>query len=111
MGQAKIVTGVMLEESALTVEEMARACAVEPAWVLERAATGILGGPPQPVPPAPPGAPASGWRFTSVDLVRARRLRDIERAFDADEHLAALVVDLSEEVRRLRALLRAAGLG
>jgi chaperone modulatory protein CbpM len=108
MAQTQIVTGVVLEESALTVEEMARACAVEPEWVLERAATGILGGPPQPAPPAPP---ASGWRFTSLDLVRARRLRDIERTFDADEHLAALVVDLSEEVRRLRARLRAAGLG
>lgn len=118
MGQTQIMIGVALEESALTVDELARACAVEPDWVVERVQTGILGGPaapePEQQPPQQPQQPQpapSGWRFTSLDLVRARRLRDIERTFDADEHLAALVVDLSEEVRRLRARLRAAGLG
>jgi chaperone modulatory protein CbpM len=116
MGQTQIVIGVALEEAALTVDELARACAVEPDWVVERVQTGILGGPaapePEPEQQPPPSRPApSGWRFSSLDLVRARRLRDIERTFDADEHLAALVVDLSEEVRRLRARLRAAGLG
>ncbi len=114
MGQTQIVIGVALEDAALTVDELARACAVEPDWVVERVQTGILGGPALPEPPQqqPQSGPApSGWRFSSLDLVRARRLRDIERTFDADEHLAALVVDLSEEVRRLRARLRAAGLG
>ncbi len=43
------------------------------------------------------------WRFTSVQLLRARRLADIERTFDANDELAALVVDLIEEVERLRA--------
>jgi chaperone modulatory protein CbpM len=50
------------------------------------------------------------WRFTSVDLVRARRLCQIERDFEANDDVAALVVDLSEEIRRLRAKLNAAGL-
>ena len=72
-----------------------RLCAVEPEWVLERAETGILGEPPQPqqqsAPPPEPAPPSSGWRFSSLDLVRARRMRDIECTFDADEHLAALV--------------------
>jgi len=97
-----MVIGVALEDSALTLEELARACAVEPEWVVRRVRTGILGA------EAPPHM--EGWRFTSIDLVRARRLREIERAFDADEDLAALVVDLSEEVRRLKARLRSAGL-
>eukprot|EP01133_Synstelium_polycarpum_P006666 gene6667-7749_t len=44
----------------------------------------------------------TAWRFTSLDLVRARRLREIESVFDANAELAALVVDLSEEVARLR---------
>lgn len=76
MGQTQIVVGVALEEAALTVDELARACAVEPGWVVERVQTGILGGPavPEPEPPQqqPPQsrpisaqAPApSGWRFT-----------------------------------------------
>lgn len=95
----KALTGVLLDESALTVEELARACAVEPEWVVQRARSGILHG----------GGDAGGgaWRFTSVDLVRARRLRDIEHAFDANDELAALVVDLCDEVRRLKALLGA----
>ncbi|MGH8767413.1 MAG: MerR family transcriptional regulator, partial [Burkholderiales bacterium] len=49
-------------------------------------------------------------RFVSADLARARRLAALERDFDANQELAALVVDLIEEVGRLRAQLRAAGL-
>jgi chaperone modulatory protein CbpM len=50
------------------------------------------------------------WRFRSGDLQRARRLLRVERDFDANEDVAALVVDLTEEVRRLRARLHTLGL-
>jgi chaperone modulatory protein CbpM len=50
------------------------------------------------------------WRFRSQDLLRARRLLRVERDFDANEDVAALVVDLGDEVRRLRARLHALGL-
>jgi chaperone modulatory protein CbpM len=96
------IRAVPLDEAALTLDELARACAVDPGWVVHRVRTGILLGGTQAAPEA--------WRFTSVDLVRARSLLRIERDFDADEDLAALVVDLTEEVRRLRSRLRAAGL-
>ncbi|MET3134697.1 chaperone modulatory protein CbpM [Oxalobacteraceae bacterium GrIS 1.11] len=102
MVQTNMVIGVALEDAALTVEELARACAVEPDWVVQRVQTGILLGEGE--------TPATAWRFTSIDLVRARRLREIERVFDANDELAALVVDLTEEVRRLKARLGAAGL-
>jgi chaperone modulatory protein CbpM len=101
MRQAITLTGVLLDDAALTVDELARACAVEPEWVVQRVRTGIL---------LDGRQQDSGWRFTSVDLVRARRLRDIELAFDANDELAALVVDLSDEIQRLKARLRAAGL-
>jgi chaperone modulatory protein CbpM len=52
---------------------------------------------------------ATGWRFTSIDLARARHLREIESVFDANAELAALVVDLSEEVARLRRRLHVLG--
>ena len=100
MPHTQMVIGVVLEEAALTLDELAHACAVEPDWVLQRVQAGILGA----------AAVAPSWRFSSADLARARRLRDIERVFDANEDLAALVVDLTEEVRRLRARLQAAGL-
>ena len=93
----QIVTGVLIDEVALEVEELARACRVEPDWVVRHVQAGVL------------GEPAS-LRFRSGDLARARRLLELERHFDADEELAALVIDLADEVRRLRARLRALGL-
>ncbi|MQA20166.1 chaperone modulator CbpM [Rugamonas rivuli] len=103
MGQA-ILDAVLVDDAALTVEELAQACAVEPDWVVQRVRTGIL------LDSAEPDcADIVAWRFTSADLVRARRLCQVERDFDANDDVAALVVDLSEEIRRLRRKLSAAG--
>jgi len=97
------VIGVLLEDKALSLEELARACAVEPDWVVQRVQTGVL------LQHGPPPGQITAWRFTSLDLVRARRLREIESVFDANADLAALVVDLSEEVARLRRRLHVLG--
>jgi chaperone modulatory protein CbpM len=97
-----IVSGVLLDEAALTLEELAQACAVEQEWVVQHVRTGIL------LESAPEHS--HEWRFTSADLVRARRLSQIERDFEANDDVAALVVDLSEEIRRLRCKLDTAGL-
>lgn len=101
MSQSNYLTGVLLDEAALNIEELARACGVDPDWVAQHVEAGILGG--------EASMHLASWRFHSHDLSRARRLLDMERDFDADEELAALVVDLSDEVRRLRARLRALG--
>lgn len=98
----EIVEGVPLENKALTLDELARACAVEPEWVVHHVRSGILFG--------REGTSLETLKFTSVDLGRARRLAQLERDFDADEDLAALVVDLCDEVRRLKSRLRAAGM-
>jgi chaperone modulatory protein CbpM len=95
------VSAVLIDEAQLTLEELARACAVEPEWVVQHVRTGML------LDSAP--QETIYWRFTSVDLVRARRLCQVERDFDANDDVAALVVDLSEEIRRLRRKLQAAG--
>ncbi|HEV8644950.1 MAG TPA: chaperone modulator CbpM [Burkholderiales bacterium] len=101
MAQDDDLTGVVLDEVALTLEDLARACAVEPQWIVERVEAGLLGSAPM---------KSVEWRFVSADLVRARRLAALERDFDANQELAALVVDLIEEVGRLRGRLKAAGL-
>ena len=101
MPQDDILTGVVLDEVALTVEDLARACAVESQWVVERVEAGLLGS---------ASVKSVELRFASADLARARRLAALERDFDANQELAALVVDLIEEVTRLRGRLRAAGL-
>ena len=96
-----ILTGVLLDDVALTLDELARACNVEPDWVVRHVHAGVLGG--------ATSVQVTSWRFRSGDLVRARRLLSVERDFDANEDLAALVVDLGEEIRRLRARLRVLG--
>jgi chaperone modulatory protein CbpM len=100
MTHDEIMTGELLDDARLTLEELAQACAAEPGWIIERIEAGYLccRGAGQP----------DVWRFASAELVRARRLRAMERDFDANPELAALVVDLIEEVRGLRQqLLRA----
>ena len=100
MSRNDFVTGQVLEEAALTVEELARACAADPDWVVTRVEAGVLTC--IATEPAP--------RFTSADLRRARRVRALERDFEADPELAAMVADLIDEVEHLRVRLRRAGL-
>jgi len=95
------LVGELLDDAALTLEELARACRVPPGWVIERVEAGLLQASPS----------ASGhWCFASASLVRARRLHNLETTFDANAEIAALAADLIEEVAQLRQRLRAAGL-
>jgi chaperone modulatory protein CbpM len=96
------ISGVLLEEVALTLEELARAVDVQPDWVVRHVQAGVLGG--------EMTVQVTSWRFRSRDLDRARRLLRIERDFDANEDVAALVIDLGDEIRRLRARMRVVGL-
>lgn len=95
------IEGVLLDEALLGLEDFAHACAVEPEWVVRHVQAGVLGD--------VPAVQVQEWRFGSRELRRARTLAAIERDFDAGEELAALVVDLGDEIRRLRARLRALG--
>ncbi|THC44967.1 MerR family transcriptional regulator [Massilia sp. Mn16-1_5] len=97
----QIVTGVLIDDVALDMEELARACQVEPDWVVRHVQAGVLG---------ELTLQTAALRFRSTDLARARRLLELERHFDANEELAALVIDLADEVRRLRARLHALGI-
>ena len=94
----EVLVGIAMEEPCLTLEQVAAACAVEPAWVVRQVEEGFVscsgeGG-------------AAEWRFSSATLTRVRRMRELERDFDAVPELAALVADLLEEMDRLRAQLR-----
>ena len=53
------LAGDLLEEVALSLEELARACRVPPDWVIERVESGFLD-----ASTAPPGQ----WRFASASL-------------------------------------------
>jgi chaperone modulatory protein CbpM len=82
---------LLIDHDGLSREELACACAVSVEWIERHVQGGLLH-----------VAETATMRFTSVQLLRARRLADIERTFEANEELAALVVDLIEEVERLR---------
>ena len=95
----------VLEAQALSLEELARACRMDSHWVIERVSTGIL--------QCDAGCDAqnlsahTSWRFSTHTVIRARRIADLERIFDADPQLAALTADLMEEVRQLRKQIKA----
>jgi len=93
---------MLLDEAHIGVDEVAGNCAVEFAWVVEYVRAGVL-------LENAEGDPAR-WSFTSRDLIRARRLRDVTHQFDANPELAGLVVDMVEELDRLRVRLRREGL-
>jgi chaperone modulatory protein CbpM len=97
MDEHEVLIGSLLEESWLTLEQMAAACTVEPEWLLRHLDEGLF-----------PHAESVGgvWRFSCTSLVRARRIYRLERDFEAVPELAALVADLLEEMDELRARVR-----
>jgi chaperone modulatory protein CbpM len=92
-----ILSGTLMEDSWLTLEQAAAACMVEPTWLIRHIEEGLF--------PCAEGV-AGTWRFSGASLLRARRMRQLERDFDAVPELAALVADLLEEMDALRAQLR-----
>lgn len=101
MGEDDILIGSVVEDTWLTLEQVAGACTVETEWLARRIEEGLF--------PDAQGA-AGTWRFSSACMQRARRMRELEKNFDAVPELAALVADLIEELQDLRARIRRAGL-
>ena len=91
-----------MSEDNLSLEELCAVCALERDWLVVRVREGLI--------PASGGSDAE-WRFTTTTLSRVRRMRDIERTYDAAPELAALVADMLEEMDALRARLRRSGMG
>ncbi|BBL76352.1 chaperone modulator CbpM [Methylomagnum ishizawai] len=96
MRENDILIGSLMEETWLTLEQVAAACRVEPDWLVRHIEEGLF-----------PGSRGTAgiWRFSSAQLLRARRMRQVERDFDAVPELAALVADMLEELDELRARL------
>lgn len=81
------LTGVLIEE--VTFDEAAGLCRVEVDWLTCRIKEGFFPG-------------VREGRFPANNLLRARRMIEIERNFDASPELAALFADLLEELDTLR---------
>ena len=94
----------VFEQAGLSLDELCRAASVSQAWVCERVDEGLL------AVGVALDAPPAQWRFDAPAVARARLMRRLERDFDAVPELAALVADLHDEIRALRARLQRAGL-
>ena len=92
------------EDACLTLEQLCSVCALERDWLVVRVQDGLV-----PVTGADAGTSQPEWRFTTTTLARVRRMREIERSYDAAPELAALVADMLEEMDALRARLRRSG--
>ena len=92
-----IVIGTLLDESWLTFEQVASTCQVEIDWLQRHIDEGLV-----------PQLQSIGgiWRLSGGTVTRIRRTRQMERDFDAQPELAALVADLLEEMDNLRAQIR-----
>jgi len=93
---------IVIDDTRLSVEELASSCAVTRQWIVQHVRAGVLLTAPDPNP--------ERWSFSGQDLLRARRLLRLERDFEANPELAGLVADLFDELDRLRARLRREGL-
>lgn len=100
MSHTEISLTAVIEDTYLTVEQLAALCSVEPEWVRRRIEEGLL---------SASKREADQWRFTAMELTRAKRMVSIERNFEAQPELAALVADLQEELDQLRRQLLRAG--
>lgn len=103
MNTSSTVFGVCLsEEHPLALDDFARACGIEVEFVGRLVDEGLV----QPLAERPDH---SQWCFGGEALARVRRLRRLQRDFDANLHSVAVMLDLIDEVDRLRAQLRRLG--
>ena len=97
MNTHNFINGVLIDKAKLTIDEFACACVVERTWIVEHVQDGLLN-----CAPINTNGDVSEWRFASLELAHARKLIWFERDFDANPELAALIVDLLEEIATLK---------
>ncbi|MDP1899721.1 MAG: chaperone modulator CbpM [Rubrivivax sp.] len=101
MNASSIAIGVCLnEETGLELEAFAAACGTEAEFVRLLVDEGLV----QPVARQP------AWRFGGEELARVRRICRLQRDFEANLQSVAVMLDLIDEIDRLRAQLHRAGL-
>lgn len=97
---ASMVIGVcLIDEHALELEAFAAACGTEVDFVRLLVDEGLV----------QPAALQPVWRFGGEELARVRRIGRLQRDFEANLQSVAVMLDLIDEIERLRARLQRAG--
>ena len=105
MNTTTVIIGVCLnDEQALDLESFALACGTDIHFVLQLVHEDLL----EPETLSSPSV--HDWRFTGEQIARVRRIRRLQRDFDANLQSVAVMLDLMQENERLHALLQRAGL-
>lgn len=91
---------ILEEQTQLTLADLCRACTVPAEWIVELVDIGVL---------EPLGREPSRWRFGGASLHRARIALRLQRDIGIDLAGAALALELLDEIKSLRARLRAMG--
>jgi chaperone modulatory protein CbpM len=101
MNTSSIAVGVCLtDEHALELEAFAAACGTEAAFVRRLVDEGLLA----------PAVEQPAWRFGGEELARVLRICRLQRDFEANLQSVAVMLDLIDEIERLRAQLQRAGI-
>ncbi len=101
MNTSSIAIGVCIaDDHALDLEAFAAACGAEVEFVRLLVEEGLV----QPVALQPV------WSFSGEALSRVRRIRRLQHDFEANLQSAAVMLELIDEVERLRATLQRAGI-
>jgi chaperone modulatory protein CbpM len=101
MNTSSFAIGVCLaDEDALELEAFAAACGTEVEFIRLLIDEGLV----QPVVEQP------AWRFGGEELARVRRIRRLQRDFEANLQSVAVMLDLIDEIERLRAQLQRVGI-
>ena len=104
MATVTVTTTALSASHPLAAEELAHACGAGIDWVVQLVEVGIIES-------REAGEQPEQWRFHSSDLQCALEVHRLERDFGVQVDAAALILDLEHEVRRLKSVLRAQGLG
>jgi chaperone modulatory protein CbpM len=101
MNTSSITVGVCLtQEHALELEAFAAACGTEAEFIRLLVDEGLV----------QPAVQQPAWRFGGEELARVRRIRRLQRDFEANLQSVAVMLDLIDEIGRLRAQLQRAGI-
>ncbi|MER2514598.1 MAG: chaperone modulator CbpM [Nitrosomonas ureae] len=94
------IDAIVLEDTTLSLDDLARSCRVSREWIIEHVQWGLL--PDKNLIDTDPNV----WIFDSHSFLRIKRIVAIERDFECNPELAGLVADLIEEVESLRTRLK-----
>lgn len=88
----------LIDTAALcSIDELSVACNVDADWIAELVEHGVI---------EPIGRSRSGWKFTSLTIVRVAKAKRLERDLDINPAGLGIVLDLLDQIEDLHAQIK-----